>query len=423
MNSPACIPEFQFLKTPVTQQNKLILIIIHLIIIISSNPANSQSLSSSPTDDNTPKSTDSGDKFQPSLVVVIGVLTLMLSLTFLLLIYAKLWHTPSSLQYLNQENFGGLTRPVIRVSGIDKTVIESLPVFRFSTLKGWRNGLECSICLSRFEDVEVLRLLPKCKHAFHIGCVDKWLENHSGCPLCRCEVCEEDVTRGEFSSSLRFLSNRSAREGLNLELFVEREGSARFGSGRSVGNIEEDEYDQEVLHKFNHRIIISDIEYGLMGKNRWSSLSSSDLLVLKSEMITSLSSNFFHNDQDQTNVASMSSNKFDRYPVIKTGLNNNDHDHHDPHDHHKIKEEIKRKREYGKSAKLVEKRSMSEIIVHPRFLGVESSNKEANGEVSANEDRLKKLWLPIARRTIQMFASRDQPPEISTRTQGHKFWL
>ncbi|KAJ0515540.1 putative transcription factor C2H2 family [Helianthus annuus] len=414
MNSPACIPEFQFLKTPVTQQNKLILIIIHLIIIISSNPTNSQSLSSSPTDDNTPKSTDSGDRFQPSLVVVIGVLTLMLSLTFLLLIYAKLWHTPSSLQYLNQENFGGLPRSVIRVSGIDKTVIESLPVFRFSTLKGWRNGLECSICLSRFEDVEVLRLLPKCKHAFHIGCVDKWLENHSGCPLCRCEVSEEDVTHCEFSSSLRFLSNRSAREGLNLELFVEREGSARFGSGRSVGNIEVDEYDEEVLHKFNHRIIISDIEYGLMGKNRWSSLSSSDLLVLKSEMITSLSSNFFHNDQDQTNVASMSSNKFDRYPVIKTGLNNNDHDHHD---HHKIKEEIKRKREFEKSAKLVEKRSMSEIIVHPRFLGVESSNKEANGEVSANEDRLKKLWLPIARRTIQMFANRDQPPEISTRTQ------
>ncbi|KAF5788499.1 putative transcription factor C2H2 family [Helianthus annuus] len=414
MNIPACIPEFQFLETPVTQQNKLILIIIHLTIIISSNPTNSQSLSSSPTDDNTPKSTDSGDRFQPSLVVVIGVLTLMLSLTFLLLIYAKLWHTPSSLQYLNQENFGGLTRSVIRVSGIDKTVIESLPVFRFSTLKGWRNGLECSICLSRFEDVEVLRLLPKCKHAFHIGCVDKWLENHSGCPLCRCEVSEEDVTRCEFSSSLRFLSNRSAREGLNLELFVEREGSARFGSGRSVGNIEVDEYDEEVLHKFNHRIIISDIEYGLMGKNRWSSLSSSDLLVLKSEMITSLSSNFFHNDQDQTSVASMSSNKFDRYPVIKTGLNNNDHDHHD---HHKIKEEIKRKREFEQSAKLVEKRSMSEIIVHPRFLGVESSNKEANGEVSANEDRLKKLWLPIARRTIQMFASRDQPPEISTRTQ------
>ncbi|KAJ0524067.1 putative transcription factor C2H2 family [Helianthus annuus] len=414
MNSPACIPEFQFLETPVTQQNKLILIIIHLIIIISYNPTNSQSLSSSPTDDNTPKSTDSGDRFQPSLVVVIGVLTLMLSLTFLLLIYAKLWHTPSSLQYLNQENFGGLPRSVTRVSGIDKTVIESLPVFRFSTLKGWRNGLECSICLSRFEDVEVLRLLPKCKHAFHIGCVDKWLENHSGCPLCRCEVREEDMTRFEYSSSLRFLSNRSAREGLNLELFVEREGSARFGSGRSVGNIEEDEYDEEVLHKFNHRIIISDIEYGLMGKNRWSSLSSSDLLVLKSEMITSLSSNLFHNNQDQTNVASMSSNKFDRYPVIKTGVNDDNHDHYD---HHKIKEEIKRKREFEKSAKLVEKRSMSEIIVHPRFLGVESSNKEDNGEVSANEDRLKKLWLPIARRTIQMFANRDQPPEIGTRTQ------
>ncbi|GJY06841.1 reverse transcriptase domain-containing protein [Tanacetum coccineum] len=87
----------------------------------------------------------------------------MFSLTFCLLLYAKCCHGPSSVQYLNQENFGGIQRSASRVSGLDKTVIESLPFFRFSTLKGWRNGLECSICLSNFEDVEILRLLPKRK--------------------------------------------------------------------------------------------------------------------------------------------------------------------------------------------------------------------------------------------------------------------
>ncbi|XP_076896073.1 E3 ubiquitin-protein ligase ATL42-like [Bidens hawaiensis] len=421
MNFPARnLPEF--LQIPVTKQKNLIIITTFIIsvIIISPKPTLSQSLSNSPTGDIDSNSPDSTTNFQPSLAVVIGVLAVMFSLTFLLLIYAKCFHRPSSLQYLNQENFGGvLPRSVSRVSGIDKTVIESLPFFRFSTLKGLRNGLECSICLSRFEDVEMLRLLPKCKHAFHIDCVDRWLEKHSGCPLCRCKVSEEDVTLFTYSSSFRFLNNESAREGSNLELFVEREGSTRFGSRRSVEKIEkieDDEYDQEILHKFNHRIIISDYEHGLIGKNRWSSLSSSDLLFLKSEMITCLSSNRFH-----------------PYPNTEITCVNNDQVI-------KIKEEIKRKREFEKkikklpggelgvestkevkSAKLVGERSMSEIIVHPRFLGVEeSSNKEANcSGIRAKEERLTRLWLPIARRTIQWFANREvQQQQINTKSQA-----
>lgn len=435
MNFPASmLPEF--IKVPVTHQKKLVHIIIFVILIISTNSTKAQSFSS-PND--AANSQDSVNNFQPSLAVVIGVLAIMFSLTFLLLVYAKCCHRPSSLQILNHEVFGDFTRSASRASGIDKTVIESLPFFRFSTLKGWRNGLECSICLSKFEDVEILRLLPKCKHAFHINCVDQWLERHSGCPLCRCKVSEEDATLFAYSNSFRFLSNQSdrAREGSNLELFIEREGSARFGSRRSFRKIEEENdqeilEDQETLHKFNHRIIISDYEHDLMGKNRWSNLSSSDLLYLKSEMITSLSSNYLDHQNDQQMVASMSSNKLDSYPPLKKGENGHKNDHN--HQVIKIKEEIKRKREFEmkikkfpggessdkpKSAKLEQKRSMSEIIVHPRFLDVESSNNnEGNlGEISTKEERLKRLWLPIARRTVQWFANRDQQPPNNMKSQ------
>ncbi|KAI3524642.1 hypothetical protein L1887_03303 [Cichorium endivia] len=435
MNIPASrLPEF--LGIPVTQPKNLLLIMISLIII-SSYPTNSQSFSSSPTDPFS-GSSDSDSNFQPSLAVVIGVLAIMFALTFLLLVYAKCCHRPSSLHYSNQENFGELPRPLSRVSGIDKTVIQSLPFFRFSTLKGWRNGLECSICLSKFEDIEILRMLPKCKHAFHIDCVDQWLEKHAGCPLCRCKVSEEDVKLLANSSSLRFLSSDRTQEGSNLELFIEREGSTRFGSQRSYGkkehemNDEQILEDQEILHKFNHRIIISDYNYDLMMKNRWSNLNSSDLLFLKSEMITSLSCNFL--DHDQEPIACMSRNKFDSNPATKTA----GYDQNDDHDHQviKIKEEIKRKREFErkikklpngeldieskdlKSAKLVEQRSMSEIIVHPRFLGVESSNKEDNlGEINAQEERLKRIWLPIARRTVRWFANRDEQLQVNTKSQ------
>lgn len=49
------------------------------------------------------------------------------------------------------------------------------------------------MCLSEIEDGERGRVLPNCKHAFHIECIDTWFESNSNCPLCRCLV-RPDVT-------------------------------------------------------------------------------------------------------------------------------------------------------------------------------------------------------------------------------------
>ncbi|OEL25571.1 hypothetical protein BAE44_0013410, partial [Dichanthelium oligosanthes] len=42
----------------------------------------------------------------------------------------------------------------------------------------------CAVCLAEFRDGETLRLLPRCGHAFHRGCIDTWLHTHVNCPLC-----------------------------------------------------------------------------------------------------------------------------------------------------------------------------------------------------------------------------------------------
>jgi hypothetical protein len=44
------------------------------------------------------------------------------------------------------------------------------------------------VCLGEFSDGELLRLLPKCGHAFHVPCIDTWLRAHVNCPLCRSDV-------------------------------------------------------------------------------------------------------------------------------------------------------------------------------------------------------------------------------------------
>eukprot|EP01018_Ginkgo_biloba_P014886 Gb_16540 [translate_table: standard] len=133
--------------------------------------------------------------FRPSIAVIIGVLTTMFSLTFLLLLYAK--HCKSN----GGSMFGGdgastnivPTVTARRDSGVERSIIEALPIFKFASLQGMKEGLECAVCLCRFEETEILRLLPKCKHAFHIDCVDTWLEAHSTCPLCRHRVEADDV--------------------------------------------------------------------------------------------------------------------------------------------------------------------------------------------------------------------------------------
>ncbi|XVF41381.1 hypothetical protein PTKIN_Ptkin01aG0275900 [Pterospermum kingtungense] len=69
---------------------------------------------------------------------------------------------------------------------------DRLPVFTFHykvKLDGETvNVPYCCVCLNEAEDGERLRRLPRCKHCFHVDCIDAWFQYRSTCPLCRNEV-------------------------------------------------------------------------------------------------------------------------------------------------------------------------------------------------------------------------------------------
>ena len=95
---------------------------------------------------------------------------------------------------------------------------------------------ECPVCLSVFEEGEEVRKLPRCKHCFHVICIDMWLYSHFDCPVCRTPV-------GPFCQRIPENNNdtpaENSREGL-LEsgTFVWLWGLGRWQEKEGVGRKE-----------------------------------------------------------------------------------------------------------------------------------------------------------------------------------------
>ncbi|XAR69473.1 hypothetical protein NMG60_11001066 [Bertholletia excelsa] len=180
--------------------------------------------------------------FQPmrlSIAVVVGVLSALLTAIFLLLLYAK--HCRSgSFYYSTTRRRNTQSAGKRKVYGVDRAVVESLPIFRFGSLRGDKDGLECAVCLNPFEPTEVLKLLPKCKHAFHVECVDKWLITHGTCPLCRHQVDLQDLLF--LADDIKTLRHNEPLPPTTMTEEIQRLWSFRRVSGRhsSVGERHDD---------------------------------------------------------------------------------------------------------------------------------------------------------------------------------------
>ncbi|CAI8585816.1 unnamed protein product [Vicia faba] len=242
--------------------------------------------------------------FKPSAGAIVGVLATTFSLTFLLLLYIK--HC-NGVAASNANADGERDLQERKNSGIGRTVVDLLPAFKFGSLRGQKQGLECAVCLTGFEDHEILRLLPKCKHAFHMECVDTWLDKHSTCPLCRYKVDPDDIVHsqelllssdvesGRVMSNVISNSNESRHENESIgsrrvSFMRERnsEGCLFSGHSRKVKS-------ESVIgeHRLDHRIVLSPTcsytsHSGV--QQRWSNFETDDMLYLTTDRIISCSS-------------------------------------------------------------------------------------------------------------------------------------
>ncbi|KAG1335220.1 E3 ubiquitin-protein ligase ATL41 [Cocos nucifera] len=92
--------------------------------------------------------------------------------------------------------------------GLAPSTIASLPTFAYQKAidrSGNATSVQCAVCLGQAQEGEMVRLLPKCKHVFHVECINVWLYSHSTCPLCRSDVVDspkvaKKVEDGEASA-------------------------------------------------------------------------------------------------------------------------------------------------------------------------------------------------------------------------------
>ncbi|KAI4379790.1 hypothetical protein MLD38_006041 [Melastoma candidum] len=333
----------------------------------------------------------------PSSAVIGAVLCLTFAVVFLVLIYLKYCHRIPD-DPLGRVRYYALNGSGPPCSGFDRAVIDSLPIFKFSLLKGLKQGLECAVCMSKFQDLELLRLLPKCNHAFHTTCIDRWLENHPTCPLCRYKYEARELSVPDNSLIQSFLSRDSnSLRGTDVDIYIKREEilqrSPRFSLGdwskffdrirkaeHLIEQVDKAHGNRNMLHRFNHKIVVR----SLVIKERWSDLNSLDLLLLSSEMLSTSTSQLF------TRV----------YDASKDRVN--------------IMEDIEEGIGFGNSARPSNvsegRRSVSEITGLSRFAnrsghGYPESPSIQIGE-STGETRTGRLWLPIVHRTINRLAGR-----------------
>ncbi|KAJ3676934.1 hypothetical protein LUZ60_002658 [Juncus effusus] len=132
----------------------------------------------------------------------------------------------------------------IRTVGLDEATIESIAVSEYRT--GLVGAADCAVCLGDFADGDLVRLLPKCGHAFHVPCIDTWLRAHVNCPLCRAHVIDPLVSTSAVGTGT---AGESIPEGENSETGSESsERSTReVGSDLQWRNEEGNEHAQEVF--------------------------------------------------------------------------------------------------------------------------------------------------------------------------------
>ncbi|KAL9248085.1 hypothetical protein vseg_021447 [Gypsophila vaccaria] len=185
-----------------------------------------------------------GQDFSPSMGVIVIVLIAALFFMGFFSIYIRHCTEDTSAGVGSRTTrrilAGSVARSRRASRGLDPAVIESFPTFDYASVKTAKIGkgaLECAVCLTEFEDVDTLRLIPHCDHVFHPECIDTWLSGHTTCPVCRANLTELPSNNNSNKSSLEVNAQN--------ETVVDVEEIDRSNNNNNNNNDENDDVSME----------------------------------------------------------------------------------------------------------------------------------------------------------------------------------
>lgn len=73
---------------------------------------------------------------------------------------------------------------------ISNEELKKLPCFDYKVEEA---EVDCVVCLENLKMGDKCRLLPNCKHSFHVECIDSWLLKTPICPVCRTSACVPSI--------------------------------------------------------------------------------------------------------------------------------------------------------------------------------------------------------------------------------------
>ncbi|KAL2892594.1 E3 ubiquitin-protein ligase ATL4 [Bienertia sinuspersici] len=229
----------------------------------------------------------SGNDVSPSILITVLVLAIAVILSASLYLLLRFFRRHNN-HHNHSHPLSSTTRHVSsrRISPANKhhsnhtnnPLVEALPLFTSESLK---TSGDCAVCLSKFEQRDLLRLLPICCHVFHADCIDTWLNSNQSCPLCRSPVFLPDsellpkltpheATSSASSGSFRVeIGNVSRRNSNSGEIPVRRS----YSLGGNFDYIVDDDVVSEV-HSGSFRRTSSTTEFKVDSDNQQGNLAA-----------------------------------------------------------------------------------------------------------------------------------------------------
>eukprot|EP01018_Ginkgo_biloba_P006171 Gb_00508 [translate_table: standard] len=255
-------------------------------------PNKPSGLSSNPAHTESKHFNDDVSQINPSVVVIIIILTIIFFLSGCLHVLIRFLARSPRRESSNTAAITALEGQLQQLfhlhdSGVEQAFIDTLPVFLYKAVKGLKEGSDCPVCLCEFQAEDKLRLLPKCSHAFHIECIDTWLLSHSTCPLCRGSLLHyfsnlppagpdltfesgdesRDTDRDEQEGSFRNHNVEGITEGsivgMNIESAVQEQAPKRPGQSSIVASNPWIQFNgEEQINNGNGEFMIMPIKLG-----------------------------------------------------------------------------------------------------------------------------------------------------------------